>query len=339
MATLPADRAIPLSALLVALLALPAAAQQVAFTPDRLRLEAGLEATTRLRGAASTLSQVSLSGPPQAQLEWRRTGDRVTVRARATGEFVLRARRGLNGPVLAELRVTVAAPVLERVLARVRAEAADGDGRRPIVAFDLDDTLFDTRYRTQAILQRWGRDHGEPRLADLALEAVRWDIEDTLAAAGLAAWEVHGATGRAAADFYWHHFSDYELDRPFPGAVAFVRAVEEAGGLVAYVTARGEVKRAKTEAVLEAAGFPVATALRLFRFDTSGSIPRYKGSMVRYELPQRGEVVACFENEPANANAFAAAAPAALQVFVDSQAPRGSPALTSTIETILDYRP
>ncbi len=333
-----ATRSIALGALLAALLALPAAGQQVTFAPDRLRLETGLTVTTRLRGAPANLSQVALSGPPQAQLEWRRTGDRVVVRARAPGDFVLRARRGVSGPALAELRVTVAAPVLERVLARVRAEATDGDGRQPIVAFDLDDTLFDTRWRTLATLQRWGRDHGEPRLAGLALEDVRWDIEATLAAAGLAAWEVKGAKGRAAADYYWRHYSDYELDHPFPGAVAFVRAVEEAGGRVAYVTARGEVKREKTEAVLEAAGFPVASALRLFRFDTSGSIPRYKGSMVRSELPQHGEVVACFENEPANANAFAGAAPAALQVFVDSQAPPGSPALVSTIETILDYQ-
>jgi hypothetical protein len=314
-------------------LALPA----MSFTPDRLRLQTGLSATVTLGSdmpGASSL--VAVSGPAAADLDWSYRDGRLQARAARSGSFVLRATIG--GARVAELRVDVAGGVLDEVLARVRDEAGDGDGVAPIVVFDLDDTLFDTRWRTRSTLRDFGDQYGDDRLSSLAVDDVRWDLADTLRAAGLSAAEVRGSEGRAAESFERPHLSDYELDHAFPGAVDFVKAVQAAGGRVAYVTGRSDSRRQVSEDVLARAGFPVQGTLRYFRPASSASIPAYKGRVTRDELPRYGVVVACIDNEPANCNAFRYAAPRAVQVFFDSQYPTDSPALAAGVETISAWR-
>ena len=315
--------------------ALPAHAQtQVALSPPRLWLATGDRATVDVRVTpSSALAGLALAAP--SQLEARLVGSRLTVIARAPGQWTVELRQGPGGAVLARLPVAVQAPLLERVLDRVRAEA----GHAPIVVFDLDDTLFDTRWRTLKVLQAWGQSHGEPRLVALELEDVRWDLAPTLRNAGLSSWEIAGPLGRAIAAERSRHFSDYPLDRPFPGAVEYVRAVQAAGARVAYVTGRTEPKRALSEQVLRQWGFPVEGALRWFKpLSWSGSTASYKGRVVRQSLPGYGQVVACFDNEPANCNAFETAAPGAIQVFLDTLYPSDSPALLSGVETIEAWR-
>ena len=88
-----------------------------------------------------------------------------------------------------------------------------------------------------------------------------------------------------------------------------------------------------------AAIFPVQGALRYFRpASSSTSIATYKGRLCRDELPRFGVVVATLDNEPANCNAFSAAAPRALHVFLDTRYPDDSPALLTGIETIAGWR-
>ena len=317
----------------------PVAAQvtpQVSFQPERLWLTSGQRVTVDLRVTPpAALGQVWVSGPWREDLEWRRQGQRVELLARRAGSYTLRAQRGQGGPVLATLRVEVQAPLIQRVLERVQAEATDGDARQPLVVFDLDDTLFDTRWRALVNLRAWGESHGEQRLVDLRLEDVRYELAGTLRNAGLSAGEVQGALGRAITAFQSQHWTDYHLDRPFPGALALVQAVEQAGGRVVYVTGRSERRRAASEAVLRAAGFPVEGALRYFRpADDQRSSASYKAIVARHYLPRHGEVVAAFDNEPANCNAFLWANPQALTVHLDTLYPAASPALAAGVEVL-----
>ena len=309
-----------------------APATRAAFQPERLRIAPGVSASALLRvEPAADRSRVWIEAP--AGLRWTRSGDRLAVEGVAPGRFTLRARLGQGGPVLAALEVQVLAPLLERVLERVRAEVLDG-GRTPIVVFDLDDTLFDTRWRTLAVLRAWGQARGEPRLAGLELEEVRYDLADTLAAAGFAAWEIRGALGREVASHEARYRHEYQLARPFPGAREYVLDVEQAGARVAYVTGRSVAYRALSESVLRAHGFPVEGALRYYRLDAQGTTAAWKGRIARQELARHGEVVACLDNEPANANAFLQAAPAALHGFLDTQHSSGAPRLLVGIEAI-----
>lgn len=329
----------PQAALLAALLLVPAAARaqaapQVRFQPAQLTLEAGQQATLTFQvDPPGALGQVWISGPPRTQLEWRRQGDQVQVKARQAGTWTLVAQRGPGGATLATARVEVESGVLARVLERVRQSAQAG--RRPLVVFDLDDTLFDTRWRTLINLRAWGHSHGEQRLIDLQLEDVRYELTGTLRNAGLSSGEIAGTLGRAIASFQSQHWFDYQLDRPFPGALEWVRAVVAAGGQIVYVTGRSEVRRAASEAVLAEAGFPVESAWRYFRPTSyAGSSASYKGNVTRNYLPLRGEVVATFDNEPANCNAFLWAAPQAIDVHIDTLYPLDSPALASGVEIL-----
>lgn len=339
-----------LSLLLLGATALGAAAQggalttsapttRATFEPDRLWVETGVSAATRLRvEPAADLARVWIEGPGQTQLGWTRSADRLSVTGRAAGRFLLRARLGQGGPVLATVQVQVQAPLLERVIAKVRAEVQDG-GRTPLVVFDLDDTLFDTRWRTLAVLRAWGQARGEPRLAGLELEDVRYEIADTLFAAGFATWEIRGSLGRSIASYDAGRMNEYDLMRPFPGALEYVLRAQQAGARIAYVTSRRIAHRGLSESVLRSHGFPVDGALRYYRLDSQGTSAAYKYRIMRWELPRFGEVVASFENEPANANSFRMAAPEALHAFLDTQHSAGAPGLLAGIETIAGWRP
>jgi hypothetical protein len=237
-----------------------------------------------------------------------------------------------QAPARAEAGPFAPGDVRARVLARVRAAAAAGE--RPIVVFDLDDTLFDTRWRILTVLHDYGRGHHLSALTHLEADDVRWDDRDTLGDAGLS-----GARERAALSYlHQHTYHAYALDLPFDGALDYVLAVRAAGGRVAYVTGRSESARNVSEQVLEAAGFPLTGTLRYFRPASESSIPAYKGRVARQSLPHYGEVVATFDNEPANCDAFERAAPAATNVFLDTRYPDDSPALLAGVERVTSWR-
>jgi hypothetical protein len=123
--------------------------------------------------------------------------------------------------------------------------------------------------------------------------------------------------------------------------VEWVRALVAAGGHPIYLTGRAEKTRALSLEVLQAAGFPEGT---LFLKPNPGpgvqkeATHAFKGRITRSEVPQLGTVVAAFDNEPANCNAFRESAPAdAAVVFLDTLYPDDSPALGAGIDTLPDF--
>ena len=265
--------------------------------------------------------------------------DRVLIHGRAPGATALLLRLGAHGPVLARLPLEVRPSLLQETLERVREQAATG--KKPVVIFDLDDTLFDTRPRTLAILRAYPH---EPRLAALELHQVVHGLPETLMNAGFSAAEVEGEKGEKVRRFWSKRFFDDEslrLDAPIPGAVEYVRALVAAGAHPVYLTGRQEQTRQLSQEVLDGAGFPAGT---LFLKPNPGpnvpkeSTPAFKGRIARSEVPNLGLAVAAFDNEPANCNAFRESLPAAATVvFLDTLYPDDSPALTAGIDALPDF--
>jgi hypothetical protein len=230
------------------------------------------------------------------------------------------------------------------VIGRIKARTAKG--RSTLAIFDLDGTLFDNRTRTIFILREISEQFDEkvPRLAaafgtfqDLAI--VDYSLDVTLARMGV--------TGRAEKDFIrreWatRFFSDgyQKFDMPIIGAKPYVCRVHEAGATVIYLTGRdvGRMLVGTTE-VLRLYGFPVGIegTMTIVKKGSEQDDELFKKEVSEY-IDRLGEVVAIFENEPANSNILRARFPGAASFFVLTQHRPGAPKLHAGITRIKDFR-
>jgi phosphoglycolate phosphatase-like HAD superfamily hydrolase len=232
--------------------------------------------------------------------------------------------------------------VLHSVLERV----STWEGQRPpVVVFDLDATLFDTRTRTLEILLELREEMllEEPELAAallrLQVEAVDYLLTDTLRGCGITR-----AEHQRMISSFWHErfFSDDYIacDQPTPGAAEYVHACHEAGALVAYLTGRDiPGMLAGTVTKLRDEGFPVAVAGTelVLKPDPAMSEEAFKRGALP-TLERIGEVVAVFDNEPANCNLALALYPESMVVLLDTQRVPGAPPPSPQIQLVADFR-
>ena len=217
--------------------------------------------------------------------------------------------------------------VTERVLERVRRHPS---GTTPVVVFDIDSTLLDTSRRHLAILDDFlARIGAGEALVETSRKlhrtGVGWSVVDDFRKAGVADRELLEALGR-----FWRErfFAPAYMTRdiPVPGAPAFVRACHEAGAWCYYLTAR---VLSDTEAVTR-------NTLRRYRFplDSRTTLAMKPARHVddhafKFDAMERiakcGEVVAAFDNDPANINMFHARFPGAICVLMDTVRAPDSP--------------
>ena len=233
--------------------------------------------------------------------------------------------------------------VLETVLGEISDIAADSG--TPLVVFDLDATLFDTRPRTLRILGEYGRQVQEsrPRMSSALLEAVPDDVQyllsDTLRELGLGQPE----TIREITAFWQErYYSDAYLrwDHPISGAVAYVQACHEAGATVVYLSGRDTSGMLLgTMSSLRECEFPVATlgCQLALKPDANLSDEAFKRGALPM-LANMGHVVAIFDNEPANCNLASAIFPDAVVVMLETQRVPFAPSPVETIESVSDFR-
>jgi len=324
--------------------ALPA----VVFAPAALQVAAGAPATTELRGAADVLSLVSVRGPGTVRLTGTGAARRLTVTGLPAGVHELTAHLGTTrGPVLARVAITVGAPSrIVDVVAR-EVERVVAAGQLPVVIFDLDDTLFETRTRSAAIIREFGDQNGDARLKAARYEHVRFGLEDTLAEAGLTQAEIAGDLGRQVRRFWSPRFfngTHYHHDTALAGSVAYVNRLHGLGAKIVYLTGRKTVAKASSIEALRVAGFPVGDRTTIFvKPDQVPGEPKletaeWKGETTRTQIVGMGTFVAAFDNEPVNVNALRENVPAAAHViFLDTLWKPDSPALLPAIVTIRDY--
>lgn len=219
------------------------------------------------------------------------------------------------------------------------------DGERPLVVFDLDSTLIQTAHRHAHILREFAADFGHtwPALteavADLSASEFRWSVSGPLRRRGLnGPPELHDTLRE-----YWgqRFFSGAYLavDQAYPGAATYVHRLLSAGALIAYVTGRPAPTMAEqTLASLIRLGFPACIPQVSLSLKPRADMKDldYKTNVCTH-LAQVGTVVATFENEPGNANAFLDAFPDATHVLMDTVHSPGAPDLHSDVVRVKHF--
>lgn len=234
--------------------------------------------------------------------------------------------------------------LLRGVLARIASTVEQG-GPTPLVVFDLDATLYDNRPRTLEILMEYREqildtrpDVAEP-LASLTSERIDYLLSDTLRGCGVTRAEVVSDVTR-----FWHErfFTDEycQHDAPVEGAPEYVRACYEAGAIVVYLTGRDlPGMMLGTVSSLRDCGFPIGVAGTELVLKPDANLP--DEAFKRGALPtldRVGDIVAFFDNEPANTNLAKAMYPDATVVLLETQRVPFAPPLAEDIEVVADFR-
>ncbi len=222
-----------------------------------------------------------------------------------------------------------------------------GQRRSTIAIFDLDGTLFDNRTRTMFILREISEkfDAKCPSLSSAFtrfqdLSVIDYSLDVTLRRLRVTSpAEVRLIKQEWARRFFSDEYQKYDM--PLPGAKAYVDKVHRAGATVIYLTGRdvGRMLVGTTE-VLRLYGFPVGVAgtMTIVKKESGQDDELFKKEVSGY-IARLGEVVAVFENEPANSNILQARFPGAASFFVETQHRPGAPRLRPGIRRIPDFLP
>lgn len=228
-----------------------------------------------------------------------------------------------------------------RILSRCRAQPGQPV---PVVVFDLDGTLMDNRPRTTTILSELAAElraeahAAADKLHDIKLENVAYLLTETLRLVGVDHPEI---VTRAEEHWRKRFFSDDYLkhDVALAGGVAFARACYEAGATLVYFTGRDlPLMSLGSFGSLRDLGYPIGVVGTELVCKSDAKIPdeqfkRLEGA----KIPRVGKVVATFDNEPANCNAFVDLFPDADNVFIDTQHLPNAPALVPAVKIVPDF--
>lgn len=233
--------------------------------------------------------------------------------------------------------------VVSDVVARVNAttKSAAVTGKAPVVVFDLDGTLFDNGPRTWRILLEFAEQHGHAALKQALghepMTRLPYVLKETLGRLS-----VTDAALVESASSYWksRFFTDdtQSHDIPIAGALALAKAVYEAGASVVYLSGR-DVPNMLIGVCqsLRAHGFPVGLARTavVLKPDFHDDDLEFKKSAFAF-IDSMGTVIATFDNEPANSNAFFERWPDAVHVFVKTQTAPNPPPLHASVVSVDD---
>ncbi len=213
----------------------------------------------------------------------------------------------------------------------------------PVVVFDLDGTIMDNRPRTVTILKELAAElaaeahSAAEKLAAANAETLAYLLGDTLQRLGVEHPEV---VARAEAFWKTRFFSDDYLkhDVAVPGSLDLAKACYEAGATLVYFTGRDlPLMSLGSFGSLRDLGFPIGVVGTELVCKPHFHIP--DEAFKREEGPKIariGKVVAAFDNEPGNCNAFLEMCPDAEVVFVDTQHLPGAPALAKGVHVVPD---
>jgi hypothetical protein len=236
--------------------------------------------------------------------------------------------------------------LLQRIVTRAGHDPVRDRGKAtPVVCFDLDGTLLDNRPRTAAILKElaetWRASHPEDaaRLLAAKPEQMAYLLTDSLERLGIT------DTARIAeAQAFWRDrfFADDHLryDIPVPGSVEFAKACYARGAILIYLTGRDlPLMGIGTFKSLRDVGYPIGVPGTELVLKPDAAMP--DEAFKRLEAPKLarvGEIIASFDNEPANCNTLLAQNPGCESVLIDTQHLPGAPPLDPGVHVLGDFR-
>lgn len=206
-------------------------------------------------------------------------------------------------------------PAQSKLLDRMVGAMAPG----AVAVLDLDGCMFDTRGRQVRILWEYANQFGVPELLPVTVDHFEdWSMDTTLANAGVAPHVVEAHRDPLRAFWFERFFSsEYMLyDRPMPGAVGFVRALQARGAHIVYLTGRHDAMRPGTLQSLARFGFPLGPHAQLITKPTFDMDDTAFKDQALLRIEALGTPALFLDNEPANVNLFHARHPDALVVFV-----------------------
>lgn len=219
----------------------------------------------------------------------------------------------LDFSVRISLAMTLVAPnLLKSILTEVKK--IQSAGKKCLLVFDLDSTLFDVSPRLEQIIQDFA-DLPETQtnfpesvaiLKNIKMHRTDWGIKNALIRAGL---DKQHPEFESAIKNYWrtNFFSNHylEYDQPYEGAVDYVNQLAQTGAEIVYLTGRDVARMALgSEKVLLKWGFPLdQEQSRLVLKPVQGMDDALFKSDWFAEIPQgQFEKIWFFENEPVNVN-------------------------------------
>lgn len=148
---------------------------------------------------------------------------------------------------------------------RARLAAVEGgklSASKCVAAFDLDNTLFDSRARTLAAAHAFDAEQGSQHFAELTLPQVALDARQTCARLGGIPEAVVDAFDAYWSRAFWQP-AQFALDPPLEPVLDWVRAAHDRGVNVRYVTGRAKAYGEPSLAQLHRAGLTFAEAAHL----------------------------------------------------------------------------
>jgi len=214
---------------------------------------------------------------------------------------------------------------LAKLIATAKIEAAKG--KSPVVMFDLDDTLTNTRDRTARILHDFANRptiqsafaDDAKKLATLPFLQVRFLLADTMKLIGIDNGDlVQKANAFWLANFFTNTYCAKDIETT--GASVYLNLLAQTGTKIVYLTGRDTPRMGEgTKENLVSNHFPTnpEQVVLMMKPDLSQDDLKFKESQYA-NVAAMGEVIGAFENEPANINSMANAFPTAAAIFLDT---------------------
>jgi len=235
-------------------------------------------------------------------------------------------------------------PIFDSIEARIKKVLANH--QRPLVVFDVDDTLVDCRYRKSVVFKdfasqpeiqkKWPVE--SQKLLNHNWQNICYLVNDNLKCIGVTDKDF----GKAVYDFWFKHYFTYPylvLDRAFPRAPEFVKRCEAMGAHIVYLTARDHLGMYQgTIEALKNLDFPMhAPHIHvMLKPEISMNDHHFKVGALE-QIASLGEVVASFENELINLNAMAERFPEAGMYWRKTLYAPDPPPPHANVETMLHF--
>jgi hypothetical protein len=215
--------------------------------------------------------------------------------------------------------------VLEDILVRVDQSAQAGE--KPVLVFDLDDTLINASARTQLILKEMTGSSPFKELfpfevgalRSLSVADIQYRLQDTLKGLGITKSQfIDHAVQYWEPRFFSNSYAAQDL--AILDSVRYVNEAHNLGATIVYLTGRDAPRmELGTTFNLRSLGFPIDDSSSVLMMKPNLKIEdlEFKNQALA-KINQLGTVLAGYENEPANINAFKHAWPEAQMVFLDT---------------------